>query len=76
MDLTAFEHRCERGGRLAADEALVLYRQAPIYWLGRMADSVRRRKHPEKVVTNIIDRNVCGQFMGTGSENLNTAYRR
>ena len=58
VDLTAYEHRIERGGRLSADEALLLYRQAPTYWLGRMADAVRRRKHPEPVVTYIIDRNV------------------
>ena len=42
----------------SADEALLLYRQAPTYWLGRMADRVRRRKHPEGLVTYIIDRNV------------------
>ncbi len=58
MNLTEFEHRIEAGGRLTADEALLLYRQAPTYWLGRMADAVRRRKHPEPVVTYIIDRNV------------------
>jgi cyclic dehypoxanthinyl futalosine synthase len=46
------------GGRLAADEALWLYRHAPTLWLGRMADAVRRAKHPDGVVTYIIDRNV------------------
>jgi cyclic dehypoxanthinyl futalosine synthase len=46
------------GGRLAADEALWLYREAPTMWLGRMADAVRQRKHPHGVVTYIIDRNV------------------
>ena len=58
MDLAAFEKRIESGGRLEADEALQLYRQAPTYWLGRMADGVRRRKHPDNLVTYIIDRNV------------------
>ena len=58
MDLTAFEQRIAAGGRLTADEALQLYRHAPTYWLGRMADDVRRRKHPEGLVTYIIDRNV------------------
>ena len=58
MNLSEFEHRINAGGRLSADEALLLYRQAPTYWLGRMADSVRRRKHPAPVVTYIIDRNV------------------
>lgn len=58
MDLKAFEDRILSGGRLAGDEALQLYRHAPTYWLGRMADAVRARKHPEGHVTYIIDRNV------------------
>jgi cyclic dehypoxanthinyl futalosine synthase len=58
MDLRAFEDRIAAGGRLNAAEALHLYRHAPTYWLGRMADGVRRRKHPEGQVTYIIDRNV------------------
>ena len=58
MQLSEFEQRIAAGGRLTADEALQLYRHAPTYWLGRMADAVRRRKHPEPVVTYIIDRNV------------------
>ena len=40
------------------DEALALYQHAPTYALGRMADAVRARKHPEGIVTYIIDRNV------------------
>jgi cyclic dehypoxanthinyl futalosine synthase len=58
MDLKTFEERILSGGRLAGDEALRLYRSAPTYWLGRMADAVRARKHPDGVVTYIIDRNV------------------
>lgn len=58
MNLEQFEDRILNGGRLEAGEALQLYRQAPTYWLGRMADAVRRRKHPDGVVTYIIDRNV------------------
>ncbi len=46
------------GGRLTADEALVLYRDAPLHLLGRLAHTVRLRRHPEPVVTYIIDRNV------------------
>jgi cyclic dehypoxanthinyl futalosine synthase len=44
--------------RVTADEALELYRQAPTSLLGRLADTVRARKHPQPVVTYIIDRNV------------------
>jgi cyclic dehypoxanthinyl futalosine synthase len=46
------------GGRVSADEALELYRKAPTHLLGRLADAIRDRKHPGRVVTYIIDRNV------------------
>jgi cyclic dehypoxanthinyl futalosine synthase len=46
------------GVRISASEALVLYRQAATHVLGRLADTIRQRKHPEGVVTYIIDRNV------------------
>src|SRR5882724_12192488 len=46
------------GGRVTADEALELYRHAPTALLGRLADTIRARKHPEGLVTYIIDRNV------------------
>ena len=46
------------GGRADADEALHLYRHAPTHLLGHLADAIRVRKHPEGIVTYIIDRNV------------------
>ena len=46
------------GQRLTRDEALVLYRDAPTSLLGQLADAVRARKHPNGIVTYIIDRNV------------------
>jgi cyclic dehypoxanthinyl futalosine synthase len=46
------------GERVSGDEALVLYRDAPTPLLGLLADAVRARKHPESIVTYIIDRNV------------------
>jgi len=46
------------GKRLDRAEALELYVQAPTALLGRLADEVRARKHPEGIVTYIIDRNV------------------
>jgi cyclic dehypoxanthinyl futalosine synthase len=46
------------GGRVDAAEALDLYNDAPTHLLGRLADTIRFRKHPERVVTYIIDRNV------------------
>ncbi len=58
MNLIDLESRMANGGRLSRDEALVLYQHAPTYALGRMADAVRARKHPEGIVSYIIDRNV------------------
>ena len=46
------------GGRVDAAEALELYRHAPTHLLGHLADTIRARKHPERIVTYIIDRNV------------------
>ena len=46
------------GGRLTADEALLLHEQADLALLAFLADAVRARKHPEPVVTYIIDRNL------------------
>jgi cyclic dehypoxanthinyl futalosine synthase len=46
------------GGRLGPDEARELYLEAPTSLLGRLADQVRRRRHPDGIVTYIIDRNV------------------
>jgi len=50
--------RAGAGERVDAAEALRLYREAPTAVLGRLADAARARKHPERVVTYIIDRNV------------------
>jgi cyclic dehypoxanthinyl futalosine synthase len=51
-------HKVLDGGRVSADEALQLYRHAPTHLLGRLADTIRARKHPDGIVTYIIDRNV------------------
>ncbi|HEY7791077.1 MAG TPA: cyclic dehypoxanthinyl futalosine synthase [Vicinamibacterales bacterium] len=46
------------GGRLSGPEALQLYRHASLHLLGDLADGVRARKHPDRIVSYIIDRNV------------------
>jgi cyclic dehypoxanthinyl futalosine synthase len=46
------------GTRVTADEALLLYRHAPTHLLGHLADAIRARKHPDRIVSYIIDRNV------------------
>jgi cyclic dehypoxanthinyl futalosine synthase len=46
------------GGRISADEAIALYLHAPTHVLGRLAGDMCLRKHPDRTVTYIIDRNV------------------
>jgi len=58
VNIERIAHEVRAGARITRDEALALYRQAPTALLGRLADHVRARKHPERIVTYIIDRNV------------------
>jgi cyclic dehypoxanthinyl futalosine synthase len=58
MAIEARADKVRGGGRLDRAEALELYQHAPTALLGRLADDVRARKHPDRVVTYIIDRNV------------------
>jgi cyclic dehypoxanthinyl futalosine synthase len=58
MTNTDLESAIANGHRLSRDEALSLYTEAPTYTLARLADGVRQRKHPEGIVSYIIDRNV------------------
>ena len=50
--------RAADDARITREQALALYRQAPTLALGRAADAIRARKHPGRIVTYIIDRNV------------------
>ena len=58
MSIETIADKVRQGGRLERDEALALYLNAPTSLLGELADGIRARKHPERVVTYIIDRNV------------------
>ena len=46
------------GERLSREDGVALIRDADLLELGMLADSVRRRLHPEGIVTYIIDRNI------------------
>jgi cyclic dehypoxanthinyl futalosine synthase len=50
--------RAADGGRISAEEALLLYTEAPLHPLGEAADTVRRRRYPDGIVTYLIDRNI------------------
>jgi len=58
MTIQSLAEKVRSGIRINADEALFLYRSAPTALLGQLAESVRDRKHPERIVSYIIDRNV------------------
>jgi cyclic dehypoxanthinyl futalosine synthase len=58
MTIEALADKVKGGGRLDRAEALDLYLNAPTPLLGRLADGVRARKHPDGIVSYIIDRNV------------------
>jgi len=57
MTIQSIADKVTSGARLDRDEALHLYRHAPTALLGRLADTVRERKHPDRIVSYIIDRN-------------------
>lgn len=44
--------------RITYQEAVDLYNNGDILELGRMADNIRKEKHPENIVTFVIDRNI------------------
>jgi cyclic dehypoxanthinyl futalosine synthase len=58
MNLDDITAKVRGGERLSRDEALELYHRAPTSLLGQLADAIRARKHPDGIVTYIIDRNV------------------
>jgi cyclic dehypoxanthinyl futalosine synthase len=58
MSVERTARKVRDGGRVDPAEALELYREAPTHLLGSLADEIRARKHPERIVTYIIDRNV------------------
>jgi cyclic dehypoxanthinyl futalosine synthase len=58
MNCDSLADKVLAGERITAAEALTLYRGLSLPELGMLADAVRQRKHPERVVTYIVDRNI------------------
>lgn len=50
--------RAAAGERLALEEGIFIYHHADLLALGRAADQVRRRLHPDGLVTFVISRNI------------------
>ena len=57
-DFASLADKVADGVRLTEDDALALLRHPDLPALGRLADSVRARRHPEGEVTYIVDRNI------------------
>ena len=58
QELERLAGKIEDGVRITPDEGLFLHDHADLLLLGRLADTVRVRKHPEGRVTYIVDRNL------------------
>ena len=58
MSVERISQKVLDGERLSREDAVELYQHASTHQLGRLADGVRARKHANRIVTYIIDRNV------------------
>jgi cyclic dehypoxanthinyl futalosine synthase len=58
QDVEAICDRVLGAERITSDDALRLARSLSLPELGALADAVRTRKHPNRIVTYIIDRNI------------------
>jgi len=58
MTLETISQKVLDGQRINFDEALTLYKEADFYDLGLLAHQVRMSKHPDPVVTYVVDRNI------------------
>ncbi len=57
-DIDSIQHKVSDGERITPEEAVRLYQALTLPELGALADLVRERKHPDRVITYIIDRNI------------------
>lgn len=52
------EKKILSGGRISVEEGMALFASNDIHRLGFLANAVRERLHPEKIVTYVVDRNI------------------
>jgi cyclic dehypoxanthinyl futalosine synthase len=58
LDIDSALDKAFAGERITFDEGLKLLEEASLLDLGQAADAVRARKHPDDVVTFVVDRNI------------------
>jgi cyclic dehypoxanthinyl futalosine synthase len=66
-DCTTILHAAVEGTRITPEQATLLYEKADLVDLADTADKIRQRRHPDNVISYIIDRNinytnVCKEF--------------
>jgi cyclic dehypoxanthinyl futalosine synthase len=66
-DCTTILHDAVAGTRITPEQATLLYEKADLVDLADTADKIRQRRHPDNVISYIIDRNinytnVCKEF--------------
>jgi cyclic dehypoxanthinyl futalosine synthase len=54
----SIESKIINAERITEEEGLFLLQHDDLHWLGGLADEVRWRKNPDRVVTYVIDRNI------------------
>ncbi len=52
------EKKVLAGKRLSFEEGVALFSSNDLLWLGFLSKHIKQRKHPEKIVTYILDRNI------------------
>ncbi len=52
------EEKVLAGGRISDEDFLILDQEADLYQLAFLANAIRERLHPEKMVTYVVDRNI------------------
>jgi len=56
--LTKIRDKVASGKRINAEEGLMLFEHGDLLTLGELANSIRKKLHPERLVTFIVDRNI------------------
>ena len=57
-DLKKIVLKASKAKRLDANEGLALFKHADLLTLGEIANGLRKRLHPERLVTFVVDRNI------------------
>ena len=58
MNLQTINDKILAGKRISGEEFLALAEKGDLYQLGFLANAIRQHKHPEPMVTYVIDRNI------------------